>query len=66
MISVVVDMVTYLSTEKSAPSSGTLQRDTNLTRLCGSMVEQLIRNEQVVGSIPTTSSRARRQESYNY
>lgn len=29
----------------------------NLTSWCGSMAEQLIRNEQVVGSIPTTSFR---------
>ncbi|GEM_PF-6568235 len=33
------------------------QKRSNLIRWCGSMAEQLIRNEQVVGSIPTTSSK---------
>ena len=34
-------------------------------RWCGSMAEQLIRNEQVVGSIPTTSSKQKNLQTCN-
>ncbi len=34
------------------------EKQQNNIRYCGSMAEQLTRNEQVVGSIPTSSSNA--------